>query len=270
MIFEYSDYRSYLKGVLADKIKKNPKYSLRAMAKHLTISPGQLSMVLQGKKRISQESTLQIASRLELNERESDYFSNLVHLDKAKTQKTKDFIIRKIEHIHPNQKVHSLQMDVFRMMSDWRHVAVLEMIDLDNFKSDSAWIAKRLEISQPEVNVIIDRLERLKLIKKENNILIKTNDFLAAKSEERNESLRDYHRQILKKGIDNLETQAPDKLEMASITMSIDVSKIKEAKNRMREFRTQMANFLTKGKKTQTYVLSTHLFNLTTGETKND
>lgn len=49
------DYRNLLKEKLSKRLSLNPKYSLRAFARDLSISSGQLSLVLNGKKGISPE-----------------------------------------------------------------------------------------------------------------------------------------------------------------------------------------------------------------------
>ncbi len=70
MIYEYTNYRSFLKGVLANKNKRNNSYSLRAMASQLRISPALLSGVLNAHRNLSQEKAIEIASALNLNKEE--------------------------------------------------------------------------------------------------------------------------------------------------------------------------------------------------------
>jgi len=265
MIFEHTSYRSYLKTTLVEKLKTNPQYSLRAFSKFLNISHGQLSMVLQGKKHISEDSALNIASRLHLDEKEADYFCHLVRLESAKTVQSKEFIQKRLETLHPKQTFHTLTLDAFKIVSDWHHYAILEMTELDTFKSDPAWIAKRLKISKAEVDLAIERLERLELIKNKKGTWVKTNEFFSVKSDLRNDALKKFHRQVLEKTLASLGTQDVQERKFGNITMSIDPSKLKEAEKRMEVFRLELAKFLSRGRKTQTYQLSTYLFKLTEG-----
>lgn len=265
MLFEHANYRSYLKSVLLEKNSKNPKFSQRAFAKYLAISPGQFNLVLQGKKHISEETALRIATCLRLEEKEADYLCNLVRLESAKSPESKQFIARKLEELHPKQSFHTLSLDTFKVISDWYHYAIMEMITLDGFKADPAWIAKRLKISKTEVELALERLERLELIKKEKNGWAKTNEFVAARSDLFNEALRKFHEQSLEKAKDSLKTLKSEEMEFGAITMSIDPQKIPEAKKRMKQFRLDMAKYLGKGKRTETYQLAMQLFKLTTG-----
>lgn len=266
MIFEYSNYRSYLKTVLVEKNKINPQFSLRAFSRFIQMSHGQLSMVLQGKKHISEDTALNISHRLQLNEKEADYFCHLVRLESAKTVQSKEFIQKRLESLHPKQTFHTLTLDAFKIISDWHHYALLEMTELDTFKPSSAWIAKRLQISKTEVELALERLERLELIRKKNNTWIKTNEFFSVKSDLKNDALKKFHKQILEKALESLDSQEVAERKFGSITMSLDPSKLKEAEKRMQEFRLELAKFLSRGKKTETYQLSMQLFKLTGGK----
>ena len=265
MIFEHSNYRTYLKSVFLEKNSKNSKFSQRALAKLFKISPGQFNLVLQGKKNISDDTALRIATTLKLEDREANYLCHLVRLESAKTPESKEFIQKKLEEIHPQQNFHNLTLDAFRVISDWYHYAIIEMTQLNRFKPDPAWIAKRLKIRKTEVELALERLERLELIKKKNNTWIKTNEFLVTASDIQNDALRKFHRQTLERALDAIETQAVSEREFGSITLSIDPAKIKEAKRKMQQFRIEMAKFFGKGKRTETYQLAMQLFKLTTG-----
>src|SRR3989338_314422 len=266
MVFEHSNYRTYLKSVFLEKNSKNPKFSQRALAKLLKISPGQFNLVLQGKKNISEDTAHRIIGTLRLEEKEADYFCHLVRLESSKTAESKEFIQKKLEEIHPKQDFHTLALDAFRVISDWYHYAIIEMTQLDSFKPDPSWMAKRLCIKKPEVEMALERLERLELLKKENNTWIKTNEFVVAKSDFYNEALRKFHRQTLEKALDAIEAQDVEEREFGAMTMSIDPTKLKEAKKRMQHFRLEMAKFLGKGKRTETYQLAMQLFKLTMGK----
>ncbi|MGE0617107.1 MAG: hypothetical protein AB7P04_15865 [Bacteriovoracia bacterium] len=58
------DYRELLKAALAQRIQKNPAYSLRAFARDLGISPGHLCEVLSGKHRLSRRMESLVVNKL--------------------------------------------------------------------------------------------------------------------------------------------------------------------------------------------------------------
>ncbi|HBQ20446.1 MAG: hypothetical protein A2Z91_04970 [Deltaproteobacteria bacterium GWA2_38_16] len=268
MIFEHTDYKSYLKEAYIQKKNANSKYSQRAFAKHLGISPTLINLVFKGTKNISSETALMMSDPLKLKENERDYFCSLVQLEGAKTPQAKEFMAKKLENLHPAQSFQTIELDHFKMISNWYHHAILEMTELDHFKYNPSWISKTLNISKEEVELAWERLKRLKLITKKKGKWHKTHAFSSIQSDKYHDVIRKFHKQTLEKALESLSSQTPEEMEMGTMTLSIDPSKIKQAKKKMKEFRMEMAQYLTKGKRTHTYQLSTHLFKLTKGDSR--
>lgn len=63
-----------LKNILKDRQEKNIKYSLRAFAKELEISPASLSQILSQKKGLSEKFSTKIAQKLNLSLEEKELF----------------------------------------------------------------------------------------------------------------------------------------------------------------------------------------------------
>jgi len=59
--------------------ERNPRFSLRAYAKRLGLSPGATTEILRGKRRISAKIVLRIAEKLQLEERERQVLLQAVH-----------------------------------------------------------------------------------------------------------------------------------------------------------------------------------------------
>ncbi len=81
MVLAYNDYREFLKQVLLSRQEKNSRYSLRAFAKSLSISPGALSKVLNSVNNLSHQKALDFSKVLNMNETETNYFLHLVTMN---------------------------------------------------------------------------------------------------------------------------------------------------------------------------------------------
>ena len=270
VVFNYSDYRSYLKAVFAEKCKNNSKYSLRAFASHIAINPSQLSRVFNGTNRISHDRAFTIANTLKLKGKSKEYFCNLVALDLAKTSSHKELIESRLNGINPSKKVHVLELDAFRIISDWYHHAILALTQVKNFKSDSKWIAKRLGISKAEVEVAIERLQRLKLLTEKNKKLNKTTDTNLTASAVPHEALQKFHEQTLEHAQNKLKIQDMNERHMSSVIFAIDPKKLSEAYKKIRQFRYEMQEYLASGEKTEVYQLAIQLFRLSQGGKENE
>ncbi len=78
---EQTSCRVILQQTLFSKQQKNKRYSLRAFARDLKISPSFLSEVLNGKYGISKQLAGQIADRLGFNSEEMQHFCSLADLE---------------------------------------------------------------------------------------------------------------------------------------------------------------------------------------------
>jgi len=267
MIFDHKSYRTYLKSVLADRITKNQHYSLRAMAKQLGIQSSHLSAVCSGKKNLSLQAAVKITQKLGLNEKETQYFCSLIQFETAKSPELKNTFFEQLQIKNSFHKVQDLNIDAFKFISDWYHIPILEMTELADFKFNPLQIAKRLRITKVQAEAALERLERLELLEKDSKGLYrKVHNNALFKSEKPNTALRSFHRHMLEKAIESLETQSPQERHIGSQTFSIDPNQIEGAKKMITDFNQKLvAYFDTDKKKTQTYHFSFQLFNLTGG-----
>lgn len=140
-----SSFRTYLQNELTARCSRNPNYSLRSYAKALGISASALSQILSGKRPITDKSKLRLGSALGLS-------SSRIHAMSTK------------ELSDSNSRFQQITLDQFALISDWYHYAILELTHTKGFKSEAAWIARRLGITKSEANIAIDRLTRLELL----------------------------------------------------------------------------------------------------------
>lgn len=260
------DYRKYLNDELEKRMAKNPSYSLRAFAKHLGITPQMLSFVMNKKKNISMEMAAQIAERLDLDPTQANYFLNMVELAKAKNPVSRKLIEARLNGSFERKEggFHQLAAEQFKVISDWCHYAILELTQTKNFQANPEWIAKRLGIRPFEVKQAIARLKMLELLDEtDDGQLIRTELNITANYSSPNAPLRKLAKQYLEKAVDALENQPQEERDITNMTMSIDPTRIPEAKEMIAEFRRKLCEFLEQGERTQVYVFSPVLIRLT-------
>ena len=208
MLSEHADYRSYLKGVLAERISRNPSYSLRAFARHLGIHHSMLVSVFQSKKRLSVDRAHQLANHLELQGKDYEHFCLLVEIDNAKTAEQKAFLQSRLQDLSPHSPIRDLSIEHFKVISEWYHLPMLQMVGMPNFSAET--VAKRLSISKIEAELAIERLERLDLVARDSSGRYqKTEARMLAQSSVAQEGLRKYHKQMFLRAIDSLTEQSP-------------------------------------------------------------
>jgi uncharacterized protein (TIGR02147 family) len=268
LIGQYFDYREYLKDELSQRVHLNPQYSLRAFARDVKISPQVLSSVMNGKKNISSEVAIELARKLNFSAEELSYFHDLVELAQAKTENLKDVIKYRLTKYEDNQNYRTVQEDVFKVIADWHHYAILELSLTDDFKSDPAWIAQRLGIPPIEVKAALKRLLSLEMLEQVRGELRKTVVNITSSHDVPSAAVRKMTGQLLTKAATALEDQSVAERDVGTITMAIDPKKLPEAKKRIRKFRRDLCQYLESGDRTEVFAFCTQLFALSANENK--
>lgn len=267
MVSQHTHYRSYLRSVLADRKQKNPAYSMRAFAKQLGITQSAVSQILAGKKNLSSATAHEIAARLGLPETDAEIFTLLVQMNAAKSPTLKESVLRKLNQLKPGAPVQELSLDFFRVISDWYHLALRNMVEIDGVDMSPRAAAKRLGISAIEVEAALERLLRLELLEQvpgKAHTYRRTSGYSVARSATPNEALRNFHRQMLSKAQESLVTQTPKEKIIGSETFAFADKYLKEADRITEEYFRKMASLAKKpGRKNQVYHLGVQFFNLT-------
>src|SRR3989338_9919808 len=87
-IFEYDNYRSFLKDLYALLKQEKSAFSFRFFSRQAGFrSPNFLKLVMEGKRNLSPESIEKFAKGLKLNKNEADFFRRLVLLNQATTDR---------------------------------------------------------------------------------------------------------------------------------------------------------------------------------------
>lgn len=266
-IFEnhhYEDYRAILKKELNARCEQNPRYSLRAFARDLNLAPSRLSEILNKKQGLSLNAAEKIASTLGYKGEEKDFFCDSVASLHSRSPNEKRLAqIRLLKRKSETSQYYQMKLDTFKIISDWYHIGILELIKLDTFKSDPIWIAKQLKITPIQAELAIERLIRVKLLKKENGTLQLIQNTGWIKGDIPSDSIKKFHRQILQKANNAIMTQTIDERELSANVMCIAKSEIPEAKKEIRKFQHRFCNTLQENSnKDSLYCLAIYFFNL--------
>ncbi|MGZ3796604.1 MAG: helix-turn-helix domain-containing protein, partial [Pseudobdellovibrionaceae bacterium] len=74
------DIQSILKSELRTRQKSNSSYSLRAFARDIQLSPGYLSDLMKGKKKVSVDTAMKISKALSWSWRDTQVFLQMSQL----------------------------------------------------------------------------------------------------------------------------------------------------------------------------------------------
>ena len=261
MVSVEQDYRSILRGEIANRCEKNPRYSLRAFARDIGVSSSRLSEVLNGRYGLSRIAAAKIGSSIGWNKQECDVFCDLVDSEHGRAKKVK--AAAKMRLAQRSSPYQQLSLDSFQVISDWYHYAILELTLLDNFQSRPRWIAQKLGLSENLVVPAIERLKRLNLLTEKAGCLIATDAFTASTTDVPSDALKKFHRQLLEKAMSALQVQTVEERDYSHMILAIDRDHISEAKDVIKKFRRSFdTRFSGAPSKNQVYCLGLTFFRL--------
>lgn len=271
MILSHSSYRSLLRALLAERVERNPQYSLRAMARAISIPAPVLSGVLNGKRNLSLARAHQLAEKLEFSEKEKEYFSALVQFENAKTPSLKEAFERRLRELAGGSgRIYDLTIDHFSSIAKWYHLALLQLFDTEK-TVDAKTTARRLGISVHEAQDALDRLERLDLVERSEDSYRRLQYRLLVSSQMPNEAIRSYQRVMLNQAAESLETQTNDEKFVGSETFAFDPAMLPAARDLIEDcFRKLLELAARSDKRTEVYHAGVNFFRVTKNSNKKE
>lgn len=236
---KYLEFRILLQNEFSRRCQSNPRYSVRAFARDVELDPSSISQILSGSRRVSEKMRLKIANKIGLD-------------------------LKKRDHKATDEKYLLLSLDTIAAISDWHHFAILDLTLLPGFKSEIPWIAKKLNISLTETRTSIDRLKRLGLLVEKSGKLCKSKSHFSNYDKGvTSQAHKEYQRQIITKALQAVDMCAQERKDITSITIAADSSKLPEVREKIKQFRREMCDFLETGTRDSVYHLAVQLYPVT-------
>jgi uncharacterized protein (TIGR02147 family) len=252
-------FRGYLQEELLKRCRTNRGYSLRAFARALDIESSALSKILNGKRAVTPKMYARLSSRLNLSPSEQ------LEFDPKKSTFTKEVERR------------TLTNDLFQVIADWYHYAILELTQLDDFQGSPRWIAKTLGITATEATIAIERLQRLEFLKitEDGTWTDQSGAITTVGTESTTAAFRKLQSQIIEKAAEALRDTPIEERDQSSMTFAANSVTLPVAKEDIKAFRRNLAQKMSAadGKDT-VYHLSVSLYPVTqtkrNGNNEND
>lgn len=269
-IFQYIDYRLFLRDYFAFRKNRDSYFSYRWFAKHAGISSsGLYQRVVKGERNLTVKSCEQFVAGMELGKKESDYFRLLVSFNQAKTAKEKQRHYTLMLSMADFIEEHQLAADEYDYVSHWYYPVLRELVTLVDFGSDFEVLAKSVEpaitVKQARDGVVL--LKRLGFIEKDANGLYIQRDTAIASMGEEEKMLslarRSFHKKMLELARNTLDSKPVSKRFATGITMGISESCYDVIQQEYEAFRERVVRIVERDKEpTKVCQMSFQLFPL--------
>ena len=144
-------FRERLRSEFEIRRKKNPRYSLRALATSLGIDHSTLSQILRGARPIPVSRIRSWAGKLGIGQEETAVYIAAEHTPDAGTTARQ-------------HQVRQWTAEGMSVVNEPAHWHILRLCRTSGFRPDVRWLAKEIGVSVDDVNLALSRLLRLRLL----------------------------------------------------------------------------------------------------------
>ena len=255
-IFEYLDYREFLRDYYQSKKAANPAFSLRAFSDKIGFKAKDfISRVMQGDKNLSTQSIQKIVTGLKFGKREASFFEDLVWFNQAETMDEKNSWFQKMQNelkiVRFTEGQHQLAFYQYQVYSHWRHLVVRSLIGMYGFHGDFTSLAKSVHptITIEEAKESVELLEKCNLVKKnEDGSYELVNKDITTGDRTSKIALRGFHQHCLALGAESIDRDPPTMRNISGLTLGISQAGYEKIVERMSAFRKEIAQIANEDK----------------------
>ena len=248
-IFEYLDYREFLKDYYQQKKNANPSFSLRVFSDKIGFKAKDfISRIMNGDKNLSIQSIPKVAKGLKLGKHETSFFMGLVKFNQARSMDERNTAFEEMQEvlkvIRFAEKQYLLGHCQYLIFSHWRHLTVRSLIGMFGFNGDYKTLAKQVspKITVTEAKESVQLLEESMLIKKDAEGNYKLTDSAITTGDRTSRlALQGFHQHCLKLGADSIDRDPPDSRHISGLTLGISKESYHRIVERVNAFRKEIA-----------------------------
>ena len=245
-IFDYTDFREFLKG----RLRKNSKPTTVAFRFDLfpdlagfEIPSSVLKMIMDGKRNLGIGSIDAFALALKLNREETYFFRNLVLFNQSKLAEEKQRFAHELLRSRAYRKIHPLSDAQFNFYALWYIPIVWEMAGSGlsarskvDCRGGLARPFLRSKLERPSTNLVKLGL----LIKSAGGKLVKSDKDASTSDEVSSASVANWHREMMKKAGESIDRYPREKRDISSVTVAISGKMAAKIKEKVQEFRREL------------------------------
>jgi uncharacterized protein (TIGR02147 family) len=267
MVFNYTDYRKFLRDRIAELKAVDKKFTYQFIAHSAGFkSPGFVTQVLQGKSNLPDRFISELADLLQLKKREARYFELMVRYNQAKSHVEKKKYFEKMT-VFKKGRQRTLDPDEFLFYDKWYYSAIRAILNYRKFDGDYKKLAKAVvpAIKPAEARKAVAVLEQLGLIARDRNGRYELTDkHITTGLDTDSVVINNFVVNTLEIAKDALYTFPKDKRRLSALTLSVSEEGFRDIRKRIDEFRAELVERVQKDRGIdRVYQVNFQLFPLT-------
>lgn len=268
-LYEYDDYREFLRDHYQAKKAKTKSYSFRFFAKKAELkSPNYYKLIMDGERNLTHRNVRKFAKGLSLGERETLFFENLVFFTQATEADEKTFFKQNLDLARSQDDRVLLTRDQHQIFSSWFPLAIKELILTQAFKATPKWIASKFDyrFTPQEAKEALELLERVGLIEKKRGKIQVVHQSMQTPDLTHSDAAAIFHKKMSELAKVAVDKQSENERCFSALTVAVRKSDLKKAFKRLHQFRNELDAYFGNG----TYYDAVYQLNLQLFRLDND
>ncbi len=247
-VFEYLEYREFLKDYYEARKKTRRGFSYRAFADICGMSsPVFFKLVIEGDANLSEKSIKKISDALKFTAKEEKYFSALVSFNQAGEFSLKEYYLNEMIKALDDSAPYVLNTDQYDFYKNWYNSVLRELVPNIDFKGDYLYLGSLLipKIKIRKTKKALKLLEDLKLVKKKQDGSYEQNERIISTGPEISSiAVRNLHYQMAELARDSLDAVPPEERDMSGMTVGISGESFKKIKYEIAALRKRISSIV--------------------------
>jgi uncharacterized protein (TIGR02147 family) len=244
-IYEYLDYREFLRDYFNAQKAKYPQFSYKYLANKVGFkSKSFFHEVLNGKKNLSRDSIFALRNALGLNEKAFSYFELLVAFNQAIDHKQKDHFFHQLIGYNSRNTARLFTRAQYEVCSHWYHMTIRELAAIVDFNEDYERLGKMLRppISARKARQSIRLLLKLGLLRKigKTGRYEQTDRLVTTGDEVHSLAVHNFHLQNMALAAESIDTVPRNQRDISSVVLGLSTEGFETAKREIQKFRKKL------------------------------
>ncbi len=271
-VYEYLNYREYLKDALTYLKKHEEGFTMKLMQYELQArSTGFISNVIAGRKNLTHAQVQKVSEVFKHPKTEAQYFEALYYFTRAKKSDEKERFFQTMLSLKKT-KFKEIDPQSMSLFSHWYNVFVREALGMFIFDGDFKALGQLLipAITESEARKSVQTLQALGFIEwKGKDGYVLSDPIITTGDEVKSMFLMGYHKAMLKNAIDALDVAPASERDMSIVSLSLSKKSYAAVKNEIQAIRKKIMKLAENEKVPEKiYTLNMQLFPVTKNITR--
>lgn len=242
-IYEYDDFRLYLKERYEAKCSEEPGYSYRKFAAHAGFSnPGFLNDVIKGRRKLSRDATEKMISVFNLSEIEADFFRLLVAYRQSKKAEEQQHLYKKIVFRRNRSSFTRVDPKRSKYYQDFRYPLIRTALMSMTFSGDYEALGRFTvpQIPSTQVKKFIRDLCDWGIVRQRNDGVYVVVDKTVEPPLKMRDLVKQIHREWIVQTLEPLMKLTPEKRHISSMLLSVSEPVKRKITEKIEAFREEI------------------------------